>query len=114
RFGLWAALGALAISQSALGLHVQPVLMLALALGLYVIFRALIPMRSGQGAARNAYWPLLAGAAIVGGGLALAAVQWLPLGEWALVSSRRGGVDYEFASAFGPGPENLPPPTFPY
>ena len=88
--------------------------MLALALGTYVVFRALIPTRGGQSASRNAYWPVLTGAAIVGGGLALAAVQWLPLGEWALVSSRRGGVDYEFASAFGLAPENLPTLIFPY
>ena len=114
RFAFWTALGALAFSQSALGLHVQPVLMLALALGTYVVFRALVPTRGEQGATRNAYWPVLTGAAIVGGGLALAAVQWLPLGEWALVSSRRGGVDYEFASAFGLAPENLPTLIFPY
>ncbi|MGI9144966.1 MAG: hypothetical protein ACR2IK_00190 [Chloroflexota bacterium] len=110
RLALWAALGALAFAQSALGLHVQPVLMLALALGTYMIFRALVPVRGG----RNAYWPLVTGAVIVGGGLALAAVQWLPLGEWALVSSRRAGVDYEFASAFGLAPENLPTIIFPY
>jgi len=110
RVAFWSALGALAFSQSALGLHVQPVLMLALALGMYVVFRALIPTRG----VRSAYWPLLTGAVIVGGGLALAAVQWLPLGEWALVSSRRGGVDYEFASAFGLAPENLPTLIFPY
>jgi hypothetical protein len=83
-------------------------------LAIYVVFRALTPARGGHAAPRNAYWPLLGGAAIVGGGLALAAVQWLPLGEWALVSSRRGGVDYEFASAFGLSPENLPSVIFPY
>jgi Bacterial membrane protein YfhO len=114
RFALWTALGALAFSQSALGLHVQPVLMLALALGAYVLFRALIPVRGEQAAPRNAYWPVVTGAAIVGAGLGLAAVQWLPLGEWALVSSRRGGVDYEFGSAFGLAPENLPTVIFPY
>ena len=114
RLAFWTALGALAFSQSALGLHVQPVLMLSVALGAYVVFRALVPVRGAVFAARNAYWPLLTGAAIVGGGLALAAVQWLPLGEWALVSSRRGGVDYVFASAFGLAPENLPTLIFPY
>ena len=58
--------------------------------------------------------PLASGAAIVGGGIALAAVQWLPLGEWALVSFRRGGVDYEFASAFGLAPANLLSVVFPF
>jgi hypothetical protein len=114
QFALWTALGAVAFCQAGVGLHVQPVLMLALALGLYVVFRALVPTRWGQGATRNAYWPILAGAGIVGLGLALAAVQWLPLGEWALVSSRRGGVDYVFASAFSLAPENLPTLIFPY
>ncbi|MDQ6672502.1 MAG: hypothetical protein M3069_17465 [Chloroflexota bacterium] len=114
RFAVWTALGASAFAQAALGLHVQPVLMLALALGTYVVFRALVPVRGGQSAARNAYWPLIGGAAVVAGGLALAAVQWLPLTEWALVSSRRGGVGYEFASAFGLAPENLPSVIFPY
>lgn len=41
----WAALAALAFAQAALGLHVQPVLMLALALGAWVLFRALVGPR---------------------------------------------------------------------
>ena len=72
-----------------------------------------LPPHAASGT-RNAYWPLASGAGIVVGGLALAAVQWLPLGEWALVSSRRGGVDYEFASAFALAPENLPTLIFPF
>lgn len=107
RLAAWSALGALALAQSALGLHVQPVLMLGLALGLYALFFALMP---GQ----RPFWVLASAAAIAAGGLALAAVQWLPLGEWALVSSRRGGVDYEFASAFALSPENLPTLIFPF
>jgi hypothetical protein len=104
---LWSALGALAFAQAALGLHVQPVLMTAMALGMYAVFRALL-------AGRSALWPLASCAAIVLGGLGIAAVQWLPLGEWALVSSRRGGVDYEFASAFALPPANLLSVIFPY
>jgi hypothetical protein len=111
---VWTGLGALAFAQSALGLHVQPVLMLALALGAYALFRALVPSRNAERPTRNAYLPLVSGAAIVVGGLALAAVQWLPLGEWALVSSRRGGVDYEFGSAFGLAAQNLPTILFPF
>jgi Bacterial membrane protein YfhO len=110
RFVTWTAVGALAFAQSALGLHIQPVLMAALALGLYALFRALAPARG----VRSAYWPVGGGAAIVGGGLALAAVQWLPLGEWALVSTRRGGVDYTFASAFALAPATLLSVVFPY
>src|SRR5207253_3734557 len=57
---------------------------------------------------------LVEAALIGGGGAGIAAVQWLPLGEWALVSSRRGGVDYEFGSAFGLAPQNLPTILFPF
>jgi hypothetical protein len=107
RLCAWSALGALALAQSALGLHVQPVLMLGLALALCALFFALTP---GQ----RPFWALASAAAIVLGAIALAAVQLLPLAEWALVSSRRGGVDYEFASAFALSPENLPTLIFPY
>ena len=101
----WSALGALAFAQSALGLHVQPVLMSALAVGGYVLFRLV----------SRPWLPTVAsGAAALGGGLALAAVQWLPLGEWALVSSRRGGVEYEFGSAFALPPVNLLSAIFPF
>jgi hypothetical protein len=111
---IWSALGALAFAQAALGLHVQPVLMAALAIGLYALFRALVPSRNAASATRSAYWPLAAGAAIVLGGLGVAAVQWLPLGEWGLVSSRRGGVDYVFGSAFALPPANLLSVIFPF
>jgi hypothetical protein len=111
---VWSGLGALAFAQAALGLHVQPVLMLAFALGVYSVFRALLPTRNARLGTRNAYWPLASGTAIVAGGLAVAAVQWLPLGEWSLVSSRRGGVDYVFASAFALPPVNLPSIIFPF
>src|SRR5207249_517905 len=111
---VWVGLGGLAFAQSALGLHVQPVLMLALALALYSVFRAFVPSPNAERATRNAYAPLIVGASIVAGGLGLAAVQWLPLGEWALVSSRRGGVDYEFGSAFSLVPQNLPTLVFPF
>jgi hypothetical protein len=114
RMAMWTALGALAFAQAALGLHVQPVLMSALAVMLYAVFRSLTPIWGAHPAPRNAYWPLASGVAALGGGLALAAVQWLPLGEWALVSSRRGGVDYEFASAFALPPANLLSLVFPY
>jgi hypothetical protein len=59
-------------------------------------------------------WALLGGAAAIAGGLCLAAIQWIPLGEWALVSSRRGGVDYTFASAFALDPANLLSTVFPF
>jgi hypothetical protein len=103
----WCVLGALAFSQAAVGLHVQPVLMIALALGLYAIFRGLV---SGLALA----WPVLVAGGIGVGGLTLAAAQWIPLGEWALSSSRRAGVEYEFASAFSLPPPNLLSLIFPY
>ena len=107
RWVTWTAVGALAFAMAALGLHVQPVLMTAMALGMYAVFRALL-------AGRAALSPLASGAVMVCGGLGLAAVQWLPLGEWALASSRRAGVDYEFASAFALPPANLLSLIFPY
>lgn len=116
RYVAWLALAALAFAQAALGLHVQPVLMLAFALGVYALLHALL---------RPSSWPsvlpsralgtsLLAVGATVVAGIAVAAAQWLPLAEWALTSFRRGGVDYEFASAFGLAPENLPTIVFPF
>ena len=110
---LWSALGALAFALAALGLHIQPVLMTVMALGMYAVFRALVGLAT-RSHARAAVWPLASCAVIVLGGLGVAAVQWLPLGEWALVSSRRGGVDYEFASAFALPPANLLSVIFPY
>jgi hypothetical protein len=107
RCAVWTALGALGFAQAALGLHPQPVLMSALAVGLYAVFHALLP-------GPRPLFALGSGAAILAGGMAIAAVQWVPLGEWALVSSRRGGVEYEFASAFSLSPENLPTLIFPF
>lgn len=100
---MWIAVGALAFSQAALGVHPQPVLMSALAVGGYALL-----------CARRGWSALLVALAIGVGGLGIAASQWLPLGEWALVSSRRGGVTYEFGSAFGIAPENLLTVLFPY
>jgi len=111
---VWSGLGAAAFAMGALGLHVQPVLMAALALGLYAVFRAFVPSRNAVGATRNAYVPLLSCAAIVLGGIGVAAVQWVPLGEWALVSSRRGGVDAVFGSAFAVPPAGLLSAIFPF
>jgi hypothetical protein len=107
RRAAWSATGALAFAQSALGLHVQPVLMLAPAAGMYALFRGMLPGPRPLTA--------IASACAMGvGGLTIAAVQWLPLGEWALASSRRGGVGYEFASAFALTPVNLPTLLFPF
>jgi hypothetical protein len=103
----WTALGALAFAQASLGLHAQPVLMSVLAIAGYALFLALSDRARWR-------WPILAGAGIGVLGAGIAAVQLLPLGEWALVSSRRAGVDYTFASAFGLPPENLPTLLFPY
>ncbi|HET6317992.1 MAG TPA: hypothetical protein VFG86_16175, partial [Chloroflexota bacterium] len=103
---MWIALGALCFSQAALGLHVQPVFMLVLAIAGYAAFKAIAGPRHIA--------PFLTAAAIATGGFGIAAVQWLPLGEWALVSARRGGVAYEFGSAFAIAPENLPTVLFPF
>ncbi|MBV9355973.1 MAG: hypothetical protein JO023_10650, partial [Chloroflexi bacterium] len=118
----WLALATLAFAQSALGLHVQPVLMEALAIGGYALFRVVggpWPWLPALGTRRvRLYRRLLtialAGGGVVLGGLAVAAAQWLPLAEWAFSSFRRGGVNYEFASAYGLAPSNLVTLLFPY
>jgi hypothetical protein len=139
----WLAVGALAYAQSAVGLHVQPVLMEALALVAYVAYRVVLGraevprgaalahpqatavgaprrrasrwLRAGRGLAETRLGRLVLASGAIGlGGLTIAAAQWLPLGEWALVSFRRSGVAYEFASAFGLAPENLPTLVFPF
>lgn len=51
---------------------------------------------------------------VLGIAAALAAVQVIPLYELARTSFRGQGVGYEFASAFGIAPENLPSLLFPY
>lgn len=102
----WSALGALAFSQAARSARAARI-------------------DGGDGARRlrdlsalvrrpGWVWPLLSSAVAIGGGLCLAAVQWIPLGEWALVSSRRAGVDYTFASAFALDPANLLSLLFPF
>lgn len=103
----WIAVGALAMGQSALGLHVQPMLMILVALGLYGIYGVLLTRE-------RAWRPLVWVTAIGTGGLLLAAAQLVPLLEWALVSSRRAGVDYDFASAFEVAPLGLITLLFPY
>lgn len=103
----WIAVGALAMGQAALGLHVQPMLMTVVAVGLYGVYAALSTRR-------RAWRPLVWVAAIGAGGLLVATVQLVPLLEWALVSSRRGGVDYDFASAFAIAPPGLITLLFPY
>jgi Bacterial membrane protein YfhO len=118
----WLALGALAFAQAALGLHVQPVLMLAVAVAGWALFRVALgprswrsPFASPAHAGRAPLTTLLlAAAGVVLGGLAIAAAQWLPLAEWALSSFRRGGVGYEFASAFELAPIDLTTLVLPY
>ncbi len=118
----WLALATLAFAQSALGLHIQPVLMEALAIGAYALFRVaagpwpwLPQLATHRERLRGRMVTLvLAGGGVAVGGLAVAAAQWLPLAEWAFSSFRRGGVNYEFASAYGLAPSNLITLVFPY
>ena len=102
-------LGALAFAQSALGLHVQPVLMSALAIAAYAVFRAL----AGPRPPATPRWSAAPDRCAVAGafGLAIATVQLLPLAEWALVSSRRNGVDYTFAAPSVSPPRTCPRPV---
>ncbi|MDQ3809162.1 MAG: YfhO family protein [Chloroflexota bacterium] len=103
----WTALGSVAFAQACFGLHVQPVLMTALALAGYGVFLAVAERA-------RARWALLSASAMLLAGVVAASAQWLPLAEWAVVSSRRTGVEYDFASAFGLAPQNLPTLLFPF
>lgn len=94
-----------ALAMPMLGVHVQPVLMSLLALGLYVALRT-VPSSAFQ-----ALWAL---ALISGTALALASIQWVPLLELGFSSFRGRGVSYEFASAFAIAPANLLTLLFPY
>lgn len=119
----WFALGGLALGIQSMAVHPQVVMMTLLALGLYLGWKVLVgpvavqfaPSLQGAGllarlARANAnVWLFLvnrgfaAAAALVlvcATGLAIGAVQLLPLYELVKFSLRGGGVPYEFASQY--------------
>lgn len=126
----FAILAGVAFGLQGLIIHVQVVLMSALTLGAYCVFRALVgPVGAEPGPfaaalAQPGRWPKMLGsragrigarlglaAAIVGiagaTGGSLAAVQLLPLYELSAFSFRGVGVDYAFASQYSLPPVQL-------
>ncbi|MDP8924371.1 MAG: YfhO family protein [Chloroflexota bacterium] len=118
RAGGWArqrrlVLAGLTLAVAALGLHVQPIAMTLLALGLYTTYRLVVGPIPGPAWER---WLLLAWAptVVAGIGLAVAAVQWLPLYELGQMSHRGPGLTYELAATYPLRWQNLATVVFPY
>jgi hypothetical protein len=109
---LYVALGGAAFGMQLLTIHIQPVLMTLLILALYLLFRTL---SSGTGSLfRRGLTAVMIGVGIVAMGLALGAVQLLPLYELALNAVRGEGSSYQFATSFGPSIPGLATLIFPY
>ncbi len=130
----WTALGGLALANALLGIHVQPVLMTLLALGLWTLFRAApifravvvaliarfrrLPDADGaatvaRAALANGLGALLVPAGMLVVALGLAAAQLVPLYELSRYSFRGEGVSYQYATTYGPTPANLVGLIFP-
>lgn len=109
----WLIAGGLALAMSALAVHIQPVFMTLVCLGLFVLYRVIL------GPVRGRWWeravllvwaPLL----VAGIGLGVAAVQWLPLFELGRMSYRGPGLGYDLATTWPLRWQNLPTVVLPY
>jgi hypothetical protein len=103
----------LALTMAALGVHVQPVAMTLLVLGLYVGYRVAVGPIVGDRWERplQLLWTPLV---VAGVGLAGAAVQWLPLFELGRMSYRGPGLVYDLATTWPLRWQNLGTVLFPY
>jgi hypothetical protein len=139
----WIGVGALALAFEGVGVHIQPVLMSLLILGLALLFgpfgRTSIPTIqspsvSGAAALGRLVYDLklllarkrlaagsldwfigrfLLGLAVVGLGLGLAAAQLVPLYQLGLRSMRPALVTYDYATSFAVSPPQLLTLVFP-
>ena len=106
-------LAGLTLAVAGLGLHVQPVAMTLLALGLYTTYRVVVGPVAGSG--RERAWLLVWAPLLVAGiGLGAAAVQVLPLLELGRTSYRGSGLNYELATAWPLRWQNLATVVLPY
>ncbi|MDP8921390.1 MAG: YfhO family protein [Chloroflexota bacterium] len=106
-------LAGLALGIAALGVHVQPVAMTLVALGLYTTYRLLVgpvATRLAERLVLLAWAPGLVAAI----GLGIAAVQWLPLFELGRMSYRGPGLGYDLATTWPLRWQNLPTVILPY
>jgi hypothetical protein len=109
----WLVAGGLALAMSALGVHIQPVFMTLVTLGLYVVYRSLVgPLRAPwwERVVLLGWAPLL----VAGIGLGVAAMQWLPLFELGRMSYRGPGLGYDLAITWPLRWQNLATVVLPY
>jgi hypothetical protein len=109
----WLIAGGLALAMAALGVHIQPVLMSLLCLGLYVLYRVIVGPVGGR------WWERIvllgwAPAIVVGVGIGIAAAQWLPLFELGRMSYRGPGLGYDLAATWPLRWQNLATVVLPY
>jgi hypothetical protein len=109
----WLVAAGLALAMAALGVHIQPVFMTLLCLGLFVLYRLVV----GPVAGRRWERPLLlvwAPGLVTAIGLGVAAAQWLPLFELGRMSYRGPGLGYDLASTWPLRWQNLATIVLPY
>ena len=109
----WLVAGGLALAMAALAVHIQPVFMTLVCLGLYVAYRVVVGPVAGR------WWERLlllvwAPALVAGIGLGIAAAQWLPLFELGRMSYRGPGLGYDLAITWPLRWQNLATVVLPY
>ncbi|HEX8967976.1 MAG TPA: hypothetical protein VF937_08860, partial [Chloroflexota bacterium] len=114
----WSALAAVALAMAGLGLHSQMLAIDLLVLAAYAVFRWIVGPLAVTPAARPFLSRLWAVGRVCGPvvlvGLALAAVQLVPLVELAGFSRRGGGIPYSESAAYSLTPFGLAQVVFPY
>lgn len=109
----WLVAAGLALAMAALAVHIQPVFMTLVCVGLYVLYRVIVGPVGGRPWERVlllAWAPAL----VVGVGLGIAAAQWLPLFELGRMSYRGPGLGYDLAVTWPLRWQNLPTVVLPY
>lgn len=124
----WNTMAAVAVAMGGLGLHPQGLAMSLIVVSTFIAARALfggLETRTAAGRAAQAVANLRAvvgrvphaaasGLYIVGLGLAMAAVQLLPVAERGTATFRASQPDYRFATSYALPPVNLIDLIFPY
>ncbi|MCC7371303.1 MAG: YfhO family protein [Chloroflexi bacterium] len=101
------------MAMAALGVHIQPVFMTLVTLGLFVAYRVVVGPVAGRPWERGlllAWAPAL----VAGIGLGIAAAQWLPLYELGRMSYRGPGLGYDLAITWPLRWQNLATIILPY
>ncbi len=109
----WLVLAGVALGVAGLGLHVQPIAMTLLALGLYATYRVAVGPIAGPRWERALLLVWAPGLVTVIG-VGIAAIQLLPLFELGRMSYRGPGLTYELATDWPLRWQNLATVVFPY